>query len=220
MKRFESLRRDPEILGLVDAADRTLGAMNYTDHGRRHVTLVAVNGAKLLGELKSDERLQELAAVAGLLHDIGNVVGRNTHAAAGAVMAYPLLVARGFSVEDAAEVVAAIGNHDETERGVPVNAVCAALIIADKADIHRSRVRTRDPEAFDVHDRVNHAVTKAELETDAVRKQISLRLSADFAFADQLEIADIFALRFALSDAAARLLGCTYTVTINGAHLT
>jgi metal-dependent HD superfamily phosphatase/phosphodiesterase len=220
MKRFESLRRDPEILGLIDASDRTLGAMNYTDHGRRHVTLVAVNGAKLLADLGHDDRPQEHAAVAGLLHDIGNVVGRNSHAAAGAVMAYPLLTARGFSVEDAAEIVAAIGNHDETERGVPVSAVCAALIIADKADIHRSRVRTRDANDFDVHDRVNHAVTKAELETDAAHKRISLRLSADLAYADQAEIADIFALRFALSDAAARLLGCAYAVTINGAHLT
>lgn len=220
MKRFESLRRDPEVLGLIDAADRTLGAMNYTDHGRRHVTLVAVNGAKLLADLKHDDRAQELAAVAGLLHDIGNVVGRKTHAAAGAVMAYPLLTARGFPVEDAAEVVAAIGNHDETERGVPVNAVCAALIIADKADIHRSRVRTRDPNEFDVHDRVNHDVTKAELECDAAQNRIRLRLTADLAFAEQVEIADIFALRFALSDAAARLLGCTYEVTINGERLT
>jgi uncharacterized protein len=220
MKRFESLRRDPEILGLIDAADRSLGAMNYTDHGRRHVTLVAVNGAKVLADLMHDDRAQELAAVAGLLHDIGNVVGRNSHAAAGAVFAYPLLIARGFTVEDAAEIVAAIGNHDETERGVPVNAVCAALIIADKADIHRSRVRTRDADSFDVHDRVNHSVTKAELQTDAANKRISLRLAADFAYAEHAEIADIFALRFALSDAAARLLGCTYEVTINGAHLT
>jgi hypothetical protein len=220
MKRFESLRRDPEILGLIDAADRALGAMNYTDHGRRHVTLVAVTGARLLADLGHAEGAQEHAAVAGLLHDIGNVVGRNTHAAAGAVLAYSLLTARGFAVHEAGEIVAAIGNHDETERGVPVSAVSAALIIADKADIHRSRVRTRDANEFDVHDRVNHAVTKAELEVDGEHKQISLRLSADFAYAEHAEIADIFALRFALSDAAARLLGCTYTVTINGVHLT
>lgn len=220
MKRFESLRRDPEILGLIDASDRVLGAMNYTDHGRRHVTLVAVNGAKLLADLGHADDAQELAAVSGLLHDIGNVVGRNTHAAAGAVMAYPLLSARGFAVEDVAEVVAAIGNHDETERGVAVSAVSAALIIADKADISRSRVRTRDPNLFDVHDRVNHAVTKAELETDRERKTITLRISADVAYADQAEIADLFSLRFALSDTAARLLGCAYSVTINGTRLT
>jgi metal-dependent HD superfamily phosphatase/phosphodiesterase len=220
MNRFESLRRDAEILGLIDAADRVLAAMNYTDHGRRHVTLVAVSAARLLADLGHDARAQELAAVAGLLHDIGNVTGRNSHAAAGAVMAYPLLIARGFPLLDAAEVVAAIGNHDEIEQGVPVNAPGAALIIADKADIHRSRVRTTDPDAFDVHDRVNQSVTKAELGIDAAAKRIGLHLTADFEHATQAEIADIFALRFALSDAAAMFLGCAYAVTINDLSLT
>ncbi len=219
MKRFDQLRRDPEILALVEASNRVLAAMNYTDHGRRHVTLVAQTAASLLERLGYDEPTQDLAAIAALLHDVGNIAGRNTHAAAGATMSYALLTARGFSVDDASNVAAAIGNHDESEHGVPVNVSGAALIIADKADIHRSRVRTRNADEYDVHDRVNHAVTNARLEADAAAKHIALDLTADLAGATLAEVLEIFELRFAMSEAAARFLGCTYAVTVNGTRL-
>jgi uncharacterized protein len=216
MKRFDELRSDADILALIEASNRMLAAMNYTDHGRRHVTLVARTAAKILEDLGFGEPTQDLTAIAGLLHDIGNVAGRNSHAAAGATMSYALLTARGFSVADAADVAAAIGNHDESEHGVPVNAHGAALIIADKADIHRSRVRTSHADDFDVHDRVNHAVTSAQLRTDAAEKHIALDLTADLSGATLAEILEIFESRFAMSAAAARFLGCTYSVSVNG----
>lgn len=213
---FERLRKDYDILTLIDQADAVLGAMGYTDHGRRHATLVAVNASRLLAALGYDARQCDLAAVAGLMHDVGNCAGRHSHAAAGAVFVYQLLVARGVSVEDAATVMAAVGNHDETEQGTAVDSVSAALIVADKADIHRSRVRTRRPEDFDVHDRVNYAVTKAELEAQAASKAITLRLVADVSLAGPADILDLFSVRFAMSRGAAGVLGCSYNVVVNG----
>jgi len=212
---FERLRRDADILTLIDQADAVLGALGYTDHGRRHATLVAVNASRILATLGHDAQACDLAAVAGLLHDVGNCAGRVSHASAGAVFVYQLLVARDVDVSDAATIMAAIGNHDEEEHGAAVDAVSAALIVADKADIHRSRVRTRRREDFDIHDKVNHAVIKAELEVHAAAKAIALALICDPALAQPGEILDLFNARFAMSRAAAAVLGCAYTVIIN-----
>ena len=212
---FERLRRDPEILTLVDKADAVVAALGYTDHGRRHVTLVAVNAARLLSELGYDARLCDLAAVAGLMHDLGNCAGRQGHAASGAIFVYQLLVARGVEPADAATVMAAVGNHDEIEQGTAVDPTSAALIIADKADLHRSRVRTRRRDEFDVHDRVNFAITKADLRADAAAKRITLHLSADEQYARAGDILDLFSTRFAMSRGAAEYLGCSYAVTVN-----
>ena len=212
---FDLLRRDPEILNLIDQADSVVAAMGYTDHGRRHVTLVGVNAARILADLGHDAHICDLAAVAGLLHDLGNCAGRHGHAASGAVFVYNLLVARGVAVNDAAVVMTAIGNHDEIEQGSPVDATSAALIIADKADIHRSRVRTRRREAFDIHDRVNYSVTKADLHVDCAAKNISLHLQADPEYAQPGDILDLFSSRFAMSRSAAEYLGCSYSVSVN-----
>jgi metal-dependent HD superfamily phosphatase/phosphodiesterase len=212
---FTRIRRDPEVLTLVEKADSVLSALGFTDHGRRHVTLVAVTASKLLADLGYAPLESDLAAVAGFLHDIGNAVGRYNHAASGAVLAYNLLTARGVPHAQAADVMAAIGNHDELEHGVPVNAPSAALIIADKADIHRSRVRTRDPGAFDVHDRVNFSVVKSELDVDPRAKTIKLKLTTD-PDAPSSDIAELFAERFAMSDEAARFLDCAYDVLVDG----
>ena len=213
---FERLRRDPDILSLVDQADSVLAALGYTDHGRRHATLVAVNTSRLLAALGHDAHLCDLGAVAGLTHDIGNCAGRLRHASAGAVFVYQLLGARDVDVADAATIMTAIGNHDENEHGAAVDPVSAALIVADKADIHRSRVRTRRPEDFDVHDRVNYAVTKVELEADAAAKAITLRLTRDPDVASRADILDLFDQRFAMSRSAAAVLGCAYAVIIDG----
>ena len=213
--RFDQLRHDPDILTLIDRADAVVAAMGYTDHGRRHVTLVGVNASRILAALGHDERLCDLAAVAGLLHDLGNCAGRHGHASAGAVFVYHLLVARGLAVSDAAIVMSAIGNHDEVEQGAPVDAPSAALIIADKADIHRSRVRTRRREDFDIHDRVNYAITKADLNVDAAAKAITLDLTADQEYALPGDILDLFSSRFAMSHSAAQFLGCSYGVRVN-----
>lgn len=213
---FEQLRHDTEILALIDRADEVLGALGYTDHGRRHATLVGIHASRLLASLGYDAHYCDLAAVAGLTHDLGNCAGRPSHAAAGAVFVYTLLVKRGVKVEDAATIMTAVGNHDENEQGAAVDAVSAALIIADKADIHRSRVRTRRPEDFDLHDRVNYAVTHAELEVVGASKQIALRLTADTNFATAADILDLFNARFAMSKSAAAVLDCSYSVVVNG----
>jgi putative nucleotidyltransferase with HDIG domain len=213
---FEQLRRDPEIITLIEKADAVLAAMGYTDHGRRHVTLVAVNAGRLLSSLGYDRRECDLAASAALLHDIGNCAGRESHAAVGAAMAYQILTERGVPPADAADVMTAIGNHDEIEGGMPVSPASAALIIADKADIHRSRVRTRNPENFDIHDRVNYAVTKADLRVVRPQRRIILALEVDRQVATPEELADLFAVRFGMSEAAARFLGCRFDLEMNG----
>jgi uncharacterized protein len=213
---YDRLRHDPEILKLIDHADSALGALGYTDHGRRHATVVALGASKLLASLGYAARECDLAAVAGLTHDLGNCAGRPAHAAAGALFVYHLLTARGVGVADAATVMTAVANHDENAQGAAVDAVSAALIIADKADIHRSRVRTRKQEDFDVHDRVNYAVTRADLDVRAPSKEIVLRLTADTNFAEPTDILDLFADRFAMSRSAAEMLGCTYSVVVNG----
>ena len=213
---FERLRRDPAIMEMVANADVAVAALGYTDHGRRHVGLVAANAARTLQVLGHDDRTRDLAAVAGLLHDIGNVAGRDGHAAAGAAMSYRLLVERGVPRDDAAAVRDAIANHDEIEGGRPVNVPSAALIVADKADIHRSRVRTRQRADFDIHDRVNYAVVKSHLDVYPARRRIELMLAVDAAVATGDEVAELFGERFTLSASAAGYLGCAYAVDING----
>ena len=213
---FEQLRRDPDVIALVTKADEAVATLGYTDHGRRHVNLVAVTSARVLSSLGHDDRDCDLAAVAGLLHDIGNVEGREGHAAAGATMSYRLLLDRGVAREHAAIVSAAIANHDEVEGGIPVSAPSAALIVADKADIHRSRVRTRGMNQFDIHDRVNYAVVKSRLDVLGARKRIELLLAIDEEVANGDEIAELFKLRFAMSASAANFLGCSYVIDFNG----
>jgi len=216
---FDRLRRDPEILASIERADSVLGALGYTDHGRRHVTLVGVNAARVLASLGFDGRAPDLAAVAGLLHDIGNVEGRDGHAAAGAELAHRLLVERDVPEDEADAIKIAIANHDEVEGGVAQTVTSAALIIADKADIHRSRVRTRNPQDFDVHDRVNYAVVRSGLDVLPHEKQIALRLVVDHAVAKSEEIAELFGSRFALAASAADYLGSTFAVEMNGKEL-
>jgi len=213
---FDQLRRDDAVMALVADADKAVAAMGFTDHGRRHVNLVAVNAARVLSELGHADADCDLAAVAGLLHDIGNVAGREGHAAAGAAMSYDLLRTRGVSHDAAATVRDAIANHDEIEGGSPRSAPGAALIVADKADIHRSRVRTRDPQAFDIHDRVNFAVVKSRLHVWSADRRIDLVLAVDDAVATGAEVAELFELRFAMSGLAANFLGCSYAIAING----
>jgi metal-dependent HD superfamily phosphatase/phosphodiesterase len=213
---FERLRRDPDVIELVTKADDAVATLGYTDHGRRHVHLVAVNAARVLSSLGHGDRDCDLAAVAGLLHDIGNVEGRERHAAAGAEMTFRLLLSRGVAREDAAIVRDAVANHDEIEGGSPVSLPSAALIVADKADIHRSRVRTRDQREFDIHDRVNFAVLRSRLNVRSDDKRIELMLAVDDDVATGDEVAELFGLRFAMSGFAANFLGCSYVVDING----
>lgn len=214
---FDTIRADPEVQALIRQANKNLGVLGFTEHGFRHVGLVANIARNVLRLLEYDHRQQELAAIAGYLHDIGNVVSRHGHAGTGAVLAHPILNRLGMLPEDVAVVIGAIGSHgdDSGRLGEPVNPVSAALILADKSDVHRSRVRNNDPTTFDQHDRVNYAATSSFLRADAGAKTITLELQIDREMASVMEYFEIFLPRMLMSRHAATLLGCVFHISIN-----
>ena len=165
---FEQIKNDEAINTYIRKADESLIALGYTEHSFSHVTLVAEKAGYILEMLGYDERTVELAKIAGYLHDIGNLVNRIEHSQSGAVMAFRLLDKLGFPPEEIATITSAIGNHDEGT-GQPVNDVAAALILADKSDVRRSRVRNQDISSFEIHDRVNYSVKKSELKINKCR---------------------------------------------------
>lgn len=192
-----------------------MDALGFTEHSFAHVTKVAETAGELLKGLGYSDRTIELAKIAGFLHDIGNVVNRVDHSQSGAVMAFRILDRMEFPPEEIAAIVTAIGNHDEGT-GVPVNAVAAALIIADKSDVRRSRVRSRADIHADIHDRVNYAVEAAMLELLPEVDQILLRLTIDTDISPVMEYFEIFMKRMLLCRKAAAKLGCAFRLEING----
>jgi metal-dependent HD superfamily phosphatase/phosphodiesterase len=214
---LDKIKEDPEVQALIRNANRNLGAIGYTEHGFRHVGLVANIARNVLKRTGYDARQQELAAISGYLHDIGNVVSRHGHAATGAILAHDILSRLGASPEDTAVVMGAIGSHeDERQSGDPVHAVSAALILADKADVHRSRVRNPDPTNFDQHDRVNYAATSSKLRVDPEAKTITLELEIDTSIAPVMHYFEIFLPRMLMSRRAAETLGYAFRINING----
>lgn len=214
---LEAIRDDSEVQAFIRQANKNLGVLGFTEHGFRHVGLVANIARNVLRLLEYDERQQELAAVAGYLHDIGNVISRHGHASTGAVLAHPILNRLGMPPDDVAVVLGAIGSHgdDHGRLGEPVHPVSAALILADKSDVHRSRVRNNDPTTFDQHDRVNYAATSSFLRVDAAAKTITLELTIDTVMAPVMEYFEIFLPRMLMSRHAATLLGCVFHISIN-----
>jgi hypothetical protein len=211
------IKADPEVQAFIRNANRNLAAIGYTEHGSRHVSLVANIARNVLKRIGFDARQQELAAISGYLHDVGNVVSRHDHARTGALLAHSILTRLGASPEDTAIVMGAIGSHeDEGHMGEPVHAVSAALILADKADVHRSRVRNPDPISFDQHDRVNYAATSSKLRVDPEAKTITLALEIDTAIAPVMHYFEIFLPRMLMSRRAAEALGYAFRITING----
>ena len=211
------VRDDPEVQAFILQANRNLGVLGFTEHGFRHVGLVSNIARNVLRLLGYDERQQELAAVAGYLHDIGNIVSRHGHASTGATLAYPILTRLGMHPEDIAVVLGAIGSHgdDGGRLGEPVHPVSAALILADKSDVHRSRVRNTDQTTFDQHDRVNYAATSSFLRVDMEARTITLELTIDTAMAPVMEYFEIFLPRMLMSRHAAILLDCVFHISIN-----
>jgi metal-dependent HD superfamily phosphatase/phosphodiesterase len=201
----------------IARSNEYLGAIGYTEHGQRHVNLVAQVAYNILTHLGHPRRTAELAAIAGYLHDIGNVVGRHNHGQAGALIAYQILGRLGMPPEEVAQVVGAVGNHEE-EYGQAVNPVAAALILADKSDVHRSRVRNRDPATFDLHDRVNYAVERSFLRVDAERKRLTMELTIDTDISPVMDYFEIFLTRMLMCRRAAAFLGCAFGMEINGAR--
>ena len=217
--RFDTVRENPRIKTLVRHSDECLAHIGYTEHGERHVTLVAHIAMNVLKRLGHPERDVELAGIAGYMHDIGNGVNREGHAQIGAVMAMPLLIEMGMPDAEMAKVIAAIGNHHEID-GDPVNAVAAALMLADKSDVHRTRVRNPDFIKFDIHDRVNYAVEKSFLNVDESKKLITLELTIDTTISQVMEYFEIFMTRMVASRKAAKYLGTSFGLTVNGNRLT
>lgn len=218
MLTFEELKQNRAVGIYISRADETLAELGFTEHSYAHVTKVAVTAAQILSELSYSDREIELVKIAGYLHDIGNLVNRIDHSQSGAVMAFRILDNLNMDAEDIAVVVSAIGNHDEGT-GVPVNAVAAALILADKSDVRRSRVRNRDVTNFDIHDRVNYSVISSRLEIERERSIVRLTLEIDTDYGSVMDYFEIFLNRMILCRKAAEKLGLSFKLDINGQQL-
>ena len=215
---FQEIANNETIRAYIQRADESLVALGYTEHSFAHVTHGASTAGYILETLGYDAHTVELAQIAGYLHDIGNLVNRVDHSQSGAVMAFQILNGLGFPAQDVATIVTAIGNHDEGT-GVPVNAVAAALILADKADVRRSRVQEPDEHKFDIHDRVNYSVTKAELKINESKTLIKLKLHIDTRYGSVMDYFEIFLNRMTLCRRAAETLGLQFKLIINEQQL-
>lgn len=218
MITYEKIKQNEAIRTYITEADASLISLGFTEHSFAHVTHVAEIAGYILETLDYPARTVELAKIAGYLHDIGNLVNRIDHSQSGAVMAFRLLDNMNFDPREIAIITTAIGNHDEGT-GVPVNAVAAALILADKSDVRRSRVRNQDIHNFDIHDRVNYSVTKSELKINEAHTLIKLKLSVDTHFGSVMDYFEIFMNRMILCRKAADKLGLKFKLMINEQQL-
>lgn len=218
MLTYETIRKDEAIQTYITRADESLAALGFTEHSFAHVCHVADMAGYILTTMGYDDRTVELAKIAGYLHDIGNLVNRSEHSQSGAVMAWTLLQNMGCDPGELATIVTAIGNHDEGT-GVPVNPVAAALILADKADVRRSRVRNQEISTFDIHDRVNYSVKKSELKINSDRTLVKLKLTVDTRYGSVMDYFEIFLGRMILCRKAAERLGLQFKLIINEQQL-
>ena len=215
---YEEIRKSEEINTYIRQADLSLSALGYTEHSFAHVTFVAEKAGYILRTLGYDDRLVELAKIAGYLHDIGNLINRTEHSQSGAIMAFRILDHMDFPPEEVGVIVSAIGNHDEGTV-VPVSPLAAALILADKSDVRRNRVRNHDESTFDIYDRVNYSVTKAELKINEEHTLIKLELSVDTHYGSVMDYFEIFLQRMILCRKAAEKLGLRFKLVINEQQL-
>jgi hypothetical protein len=211
---LDDVKQDKEVVALLESANEQLRTLGYTEHGKRHASLVANIAQNVLSHLGYPERTAELAAIAAYLHDIGNAIHRDAHASASALLALDILRRLGMGVDEIALIMAAIGNHEE-ERGESVSEISAAVIIADKADVHRSRVQNPDMLTFDIHDRVNYAAQRSFVRVDAENKTITLELKVDTEISSVMEYFEIFMTRMVMTRKAVRFLDCEFVLTIN-----
>ena len=214
----EALQQDPEVIVFLKRANEQMALLGYTEHGQRHASLVGNIAENVLLRLGHPQRVGELAEIAGYLHDIGNVIHRDHHARASAIIARDILLRLGMSFDEIALIMGAIGNHEE-ERGDPVSQISAAVIMGDKSDVHRSRVQNPDILSFDIHDRVNYAVQRSFVRVDGDKKTITLELDIDTEVSKVAEYFEIFMSRMLMSRRAARFLGCKFALSINGNSL-
>ncbi len=215
---LRDVKRDPRVKTYIEKANEQMAAIGYTEHGFRHASIVAGVSRGIIRQLGNDSRESELAAIAGYLHDIGNVINRENHQETGAVLAENILHSLKMPPAEIAVIMGAIGNHEE-DNGFPINKITAAVIIGDKSDVHFSRVQNPNPQTFDIHDRVNHAVQKSYLRVDTENKIISLELTVDTSSISVTEYFEIFVLRMVMCRRAADVLGCKFKLVINGIDL-
>ena len=214
MITLQEIKQNESVRALVHAGNHYLEALGYTDHGPRHLSYVSRTGSGILQALGYEQRLVELAAIAGWVHDVGNSINRHDHGPNGAVMLFPLLKEMGMGIDDVMEIVTAVGNHEE-ESGSISSAVSAALVIGDKSDAHKSRVRNGKPNPGDVHDRVNYAIQRNEVTVDKERKVIRQSLDMDRS-SSVLEYLSIYLSRIIMCEKAAAFLGQSFELVING----
>ena len=218
MITFEEIRKNDAVKTYISCADESLKVLGFTEHSFPHVSYVAKMAGEILESIGCDERTIELAKIAGYLHDIGNLVNRKEHSQSGALMAWSILNDMGCEPGEIATIVTAIGNHDEGN-GVPVNNVAAAVILADKADVRRSRVRIQPKTEFDIHDRVNYSVMESELIINKETKSIILKLVVDTEYGSVMDYFEIFMGRMLLCRKAADKIGMEFQLVINDQHL-
>lgn len=215
MITIEEVKADKAIHTYIEKEDEALIALGFTEHSFTHVGKVSKTAKDILLKLGYPERDAELAEIAGYLHDIGNIVNRTDHAQSGAIMAFRILDNMGASADDIATIITAIGNHDEGT-AVPVNPITAALILADKTDVRASRVRNTDIKSFDIHDRVNYSVKRADLDISTEKKEIELKLQIDTDFCSVMDYFEIFLGRMILCRKATEKLGLRFRLSVNG----
>lgn len=214
MSFYEEIKNDEVIKTYIKKADESLAALGFTEHSFAHVTRVSEVAGNILSALGYSEHDIENARIAGYLHDIGNMVNRFEHSQSSGIMVFRLLSDRGMPPEDVADIVSAVGNHDEGT-GVAVNPIAAALILADKSDVRRSRVRNRDKTTFDIHDRVNYSVEKSTLKISPDNKYITLRLTVDTQYGSIMDYFEIFMNRMIMCRKAAESIGLSFKLIIN-----
>ncbi len=214
---IEDIQQDSELSAYIVQADRVMDGLGFTEHGFRHANLTGNISRNVLDRLGHDERATTLAAIGGYLHDIGNLVSRAVHGQTGAILVQQILMDR-MEPQELAVIMGAIGNHEE-EHGMTAGPVAAAVILADKSDVHRSRVRKEDTIEFDIHDRVNYAAEQSFLRVDSAARTITLELRIDTAISHVMEYFEIFLGRMIMCRRAAQQLDCSFHLDINGASL-
>lgn len=213
--KYKNIIENEEVLALIAKANENLGVLGFTDHSEVHAMIVAEHAALILETLGYKKSQLELVKIAAYMHDIGNAINRNRHAEYGAILANDILKELGMDRQDRLTIVSAIAHHDESTGGA-TDIISAALIIADKTDVRRNRVRTKPKASFDVHDRVNYAATKTDLVIDKDKKQISLNLEIDEKICTMYEYFDIFLGRMLMCRKASELLGVSFRLMVNG----
>lgn len=214
---LEDIQGDPSVIAFLEMGNAYLGTLGYTEHGLRHANLTAHIAGNVMRRLGFSERDAELASIAGFMHDIGNCISREFHGVSAALLAKDSLVAHGIEPGELAVVMNALGNHEE-EIGTPATPVGAAVIIADKADVHHTRVRS-EPAEFDIHDRVNYAAKRSFVRVDSDERLVTLEVDIDTAESQVMEYFEIFLSRMQICRKAADVLGATFSLVINGTRL-